>query len=624
MTRLFRNATFWGMLLITGLQAQGKYDVSLDLVNVTRETDQVKVTISTPPVMDDKIVYALPAVIPGSYSRKDYGRFVHRFYALDAAGNPLKVKKLDENRILIRNPKKLALAKIEYWVDDTWDAEKKSPKQDKADFNYIFQPGGTNIDAGRNYVLNMQGILGYIEGYDQLPYKITVMKTAALYGATSATIERSGPGKDVITASRYSELVDNPVMYAAADTIGIRIGKTRLSVAVFSENNKVSADKVMQALFPVSNALGNFLGKLPVDHYQFIFYFAQKENNPLTKYGGFGALEHNYCSFYFLPELPSEQETRRMIQRVAAHEFLHILTPLNLHSEEIEHFRFNQPRMSAHLWLYEGVTEYFAQLCQVRDSLIDDETFIKIMRDKIERAAAHKDVSFTDMSRNMLSPEYNGMYSNVYDKGALIAFLLDIRLNELSHGKMNLRDLLLQLSAKYGPDKPFKDDELIPEIIAMTYPEIGTFFERYVIGNDPLPYQAYFDYIGWNYFNTRDDSVATFGKFSMYFDQKADRFIVTRAKEENRFGLLNGDQLLRVNDKEITYKNFETVLEPVFSPWYNLPVSVVFIREGKEQVATARPVLTPVTGHFILYEDPTAKPEKVKLRQHMLSNYAKD
>lgn len=624
MTRLFIQATVWAMLLLTGLRAQDRYDVTLDLANVTKEEDRVKVTISTPPVNDEKIVYALPAVIPGSYSRKDYGRFVHRFYALDAAGNQLKVKKLDVNRILIRNPKKQTLVKIEYWVDDTWDMEKQSPKQDKAAFNYIFQPGGTNIDAGRNYVINAQGFFGYLEGYTELPYKLTILKTAALYGATSANIERNGPGKDIINAKRYNELVDNPVMYSAPDTCGMNVGKTRLSVAVFSENKVVTADKILQYLYPLSTALGNFFGKLPVTRYQFIFYFAAKKENPLTKYGGYGALEHNYSSFYFLPELPSDQETRRMVQRVAAHEFLHIVTPLNLHSEEIHNFQFNQPKMSAHLWLYEGVTEYFAHLCQVRDSLIDDETFIKTMRDKIEKAAAHKDVSFTEMSRNILTPEYSGMYGNVYDKGALIAFLLDIRLNELSKGKMNLRDLLVQLSAKYGPDRPFKDGDLIPEITAMTYPEIGTFFERYVIGNDPLPYQAYFDKIGWNYFYTRDDSVATFGKFSMFFDQKADRFIVTRVRDENRFGLLNGDQLLRVNDKEITYKNFESVLEPVFSPWYNLPVSVTYVRGGKEIISTARPVLAPVTGHFILYEDPTAKPEKIRLRQRMLSNYFKE
>ena len=48
----------------------------------------------------------------------------------------------------------------------------------------------------------------------------------------------------------------------------------------------------------------------------------------------------------------------------AAHEFFHIVTPLSIHSEEIQYFDFNQPKMSEHLWLYEGSTEYHAHMVQ--------------------------------------------------------------------------------------------------------------------------------------------------------------------------------------------------------------------------------------------------------------------
>ena len=36
---------------------------------------------------------------------------------------------------------------------------------------------------------------------------------------------------------------------------------------------------------------------------------------------------------------------------MAAHEFFHIVTPLNIHSEIIEHFNFATPTPSQHLWL---------------------------------------------------------------------------------------------------------------------------------------------------------------------------------------------------------------------------------------------------------------------------------
>jgi len=609
--------------LATPLCAQ-KYEVTLDLASVTKEKDRVKVTVITPAVTDEKIVYALPALIPGSYSRKDFGRFVHEFYALDAQGYPLKVKKLDNNRILIKNPHNRILQKIGYWVDDTWDAQKTSPKQKDAAFNYIFQPGGTNIDAGRNYVINHQGFYGYLVGYEKFPYELTILKTGNLFGSTTADISRESPGRDVITAPDYATLVDNPVMYCEPDTAVFSAGDTRVTISVFSENRVVKAEKLRRYLLPLSGALNNFFGKMPVDRYMFIFYFTRNDSTPLTRYGGYGALEHNYCSFYFLPELSSENSLKSMVMRVAAHEFLHILTPLNIHSEEIQDFDFQQPKMSQHLWLYEGVTEYFAHLAQLRDSMITDEEFIKVIRGKIQEAAGYRDVSFTHMSRNILQEDYRSMYSNVYEKGALIAFLLDIRLMELSKGKMNLRDLLFRLSEKYGPEKPFKDDSLITEIVRMTYPEIGKFFNDYVIGSKPLPYQDYFSKIGWNYYYTKQDSVTSFGKFGLFYNQTDDAFIVTRCNGENRFGLKNGDRLLSINDKPITYKNFEEVLDPVFSPWGNLPVTVRYRRGGEEMSAAARPDTIPVTGRYVIEENPALGLEKTRLRQKMFSNYFKE
>jgi predicted metalloprotease with PDZ domain len=52
--------------------------------------------------------------------------------------------------------------------------------------------------------------------------------------------------------------------------------------------------------------------------------------------------------------------------------------------------------MSAHLWMYEGVTEYFANLFQINQGLITEEDFYSRLSDQMERAAAMNDtMSFT-------------------------------------------------------------------------------------------------------------------------------------------------------------------------------------------------------------------------------------
>ena len=74
---------------------------------------------------------------------------------------------------------------------------------------------------------------------------------------------------------------------------------------------------------------------------------------------------------------------------IAAHEFFHIVTPLNIHSEIIEHFNFVTPVPSRHLWLYEGTTEWAAHAMQLRAGLKTPEAYLQtqIRKMQIDRQA---------------------------------------------------------------------------------------------------------------------------------------------------------------------------------------------------------------------------------------------
>ncbi|MBA3901263.1 MAG: peptidase M61, partial [Bacteroidetes bacterium] len=436
----------------TSVVAQNKYEISTDLTKVKR--DRVKVVVKTPEVKQDTVDWVVPKVIPGSYSVKDFGRFVDKFKAYDAKGKKLKVKKEGNNVFRIADATRLA--RIEYLVNDTWDASND---------NFIFQPGGTNIQAKKNFVINHQGFWGYLEGYKMLPYEISIKKPKGFYGSTALVKKLETDEKDILFAQDYVRLVDNPVMYCLPDTLSFMSGNTRVYISVFSETGVVSSSQMQEFLTPLASSLTRFFGGMPVDKYHFIMYFPEFKKSPITQYGGYGALEHSFSSFYFLPEMDSRERLKSMVLSIAAHEFLHILTPLNIHSEEIANFDFRNPTMSQHLWMYEGVTEYFADLIQVRNNLMTYAGFKDEIREKITKAAEYPDVSFTEMSKNILTPEYKDMYLNVYHKGALFGLLLDIRLHELSDGKMGLKDLMLNLSEKFGPDQPFIDDDLIHHIM---------------------------------------------------------------------------------------------------------------------------------------------------------------
>ena len=495
------------------LLANNPYKYRVDLVNV--KDDKVLVTLTAPKIKDNEIVFYMPKIVPGTYAIADYGRMVSDFHAFDKKGNELEVERLDDNSWKISKARKLE--KITYWVEDTYDSDKPGPS--------IFQPAGTNIEDDKNFIVNTSGFFGYFEGMKKEEFELVFIRDKEFYGATGLQYSDNQPivgkivtegssgmspsiGADKFVVEDYDRLIDSPLMYSEADTAIIKVANTDVLIASYSPNKMISAAEIAESIREVLSAQNKFLGgKLPVDKYAFIFYFTDQ---PVTSYG---ALEHSYSSVYYMPEQTIGQMNQQL-RDFAAHEFFHIVTPLNIHSEEIGSFDFNNPKMSRHLWMYEGMTEYFAGSVQVKYGLVTPQQYLGMLEEKLLVSQQFKDqLPFTELSLGALD-EYADQYYNVYQKGALIGAALDIKLRELSDGAYGVQNMMADLSKEYGKDKSFKDDELFDEIVKLTYPEIGEFLNTYVAGDKSLPYSEIFEKVGVDVIDN-----GTVKQYSLIFNQ---------------------------------------------------------------------------------------------------------
>src|SRR5688572_23569323 len=86
------------------LSAQEKYVYTIDIQNISN--DQVKIELVTPKIKENEIVCSFPKVIPGSYSQKNYGKYIIDFHVTDEKGKSLKTKKINENQYRISNATK--------------------------------------------------------------------------------------------------------------------------------------------------------------------------------------------------------------------------------------------------------------------------------------------------------------------------------------------------------------------------------------------------------------------------------------------------------------------------------------------------------------------------------------
>lgn len=463
-----------------------KVAVSIDL-NIVKD-DKVQVTVLAPTITEKEIVYNLPKIIPGTYSVDDYGKFIDDFTAVDFKGKTLEVSKLDDNSWKIKNANKLA--KVTYWVNDTFDIE------GNGGFGKgVFSPAGTNIVEGKNFLINNHGFVGYFDNKKDINYTLTITHPETLVGATSLLDSDKSTSSDVFSVARYNDLVDNPIMYSAPDFTSFMVDGMEILFSVYSPTGKHTAKSLSEDLEKCMRAQKKFLGPINTNKRYTVLLYLSDMNGKDAK--GFGALEHNSSTSVVFPEMMPNSALGKQIIDVVSHEFFHIVTPLGVHSNEIHYFDFNDPKMSQHLWMYEGVTEYFANLFQVNQGLITEEAFYKRMIGKIKGSKRQNDtMPFTVMSENVLVSPYKEQYLNVYEKGALIGMCIDIIIREKSNGERGILDLMQKLTNEFGPLRPFNDKDLFAKITELTYPEVGAFLNTYVAGPTPINYDDYFAKMG--------------------------------------------------------------------------------------------------------------------------------
>ena len=517
------------------------YHYSIDITKASGRS--LNVELIPPTLSENKVTFSLPKIVPGTYSIYDFGRFVEDFKAFDASGNLLPVAHIDTNSWEISNS--TSLARITYRVNDTYHPKVKS--------NPIFEPAGTDIQTDTCYLLNLHTLLGYFRGHTKQPFELSVTHQPEFYGSTSLIDNNNSNTKDVYQTSNYNEVVDNPILYTHPDTAHIHVGESDILISVYSPSGKATAKGIAIQIDTLLQDQGKYLGgKLPVKNYSFLIYLSKHQG--MT--GGFGALEHSYSSMYYL--IDGDNSTlASTVRDVASHEFFHIVTPLNIHSVEIADFDFDHPKMSEHLWLYEGTTEYHAHAVQVRYGLISQDKYLEVIKEKMNEAmfGFNDSLSFTEMSKGCLDT-FKDQYNNVYAKGALIAMCLDLKLLHLSNGKYGIMNLIQDLAKSYGKDKAFKDEELIPKIVSLTYPEIKTFFDDYVIGAKPLPFAEVLGYAGIDYTRIKTTKAFSLGQCDIGYNPASHSLFVTGTKNLNDFGKAMGyqvgDVLYKINGKKIT------------------------------------------------------------------------
>ncbi len=571
------------------ISAQHKFHVNLN----DRADDLFKVTLIPDKLGEQNKIFQFAAAAPGTYQIMDIGRYVKNFKAFDKNNLEIPVTNISQNQWEISNPS--SVGKIAYEIEETWDS--------KIQKDAIYPMCGTSLENDFA-VINGHCVFGYFHGMQKYPIEIKLEYPNEWTAGTALVQNANG----YYTAQDFDMVVDSPILLGNLTKATTTIDNTVIDVYTYSKTGLIKSENLLIGLEDILNAQSQFTQGLPVERYVFLFSFEDFSA---------GAWEHNYSSFYVFREDTLNEQYMSELRSTAAHEFFHVITPLHIHSELVANFNYEKPVMSQHLWFYEGVTEWASDILQMRDYLVSIDDFLNQLRNKLSiNDGFDQNLSLTELG--VKAVEKQDQYFNIYNKGAAVATLLDIRLLELSKGKKGLRELILDLLKKYGAEKSISEENFFNDLIAMTYPEVGDFIKNYIAGTEKLPVEDYFRKLGINYTESAgfDSSKVGIG-FSIGFVDN--NFVVTNVGPQNAGKIQPGDILYKFEGEEITMQNIQQIAAKINTLKIGATINLTVKRKG-EEVSTQVTMLPRAIKHvFKLIENST--PEQMFLRNAWSQNF---
>jgi predicted metalloprotease with PDZ domain len=176
-------------------------------------------------------------------------------------------------------------------------------------------------------------------------------------------------------------------------------------------------------------------------------------------------------------------------------------------------FDYTRERYTNELWFAEGLTNYYSYVYLYRAGLLTRDGFFARLAEEIrtlegepgrqvmsaESSSFH--AWFYDRSPQMQQTNFANTTISYYNKGAVLGLLLDLEIRTRSGGSKSLDAVVLALYRKfyeappesyYLPGRGFTDDDVLAAASEAAGSDMKDFFDRYIRGTEPLPYNSIF------------------------------------------------------------------------------------------------------------------------------------
>jgi predicted metalloprotease with PDZ domain len=571
--------------MVSAPVANVHYEVAAD--RAALEARHLRVTTTFDVTGDAPVLLSLPAWTPGAYELSFFSKWVSDFDATQG-GAPLRWDKLDYDTWRIR-PRGAGRVTVAFaYQADTLDNAMSWTRPDFALFN------GTNVFL-------------YPEGRSlDFPATVTIRTEPQFRVATGMTWKGSGREYG---ATSYHELVDMPVMvgqfdYDSASIAGKWVRYATYPTGSMAGTTRATAWEQLKRIIPVQV---NVFGEAPWANYT-VMQIAD------SSYGGFSGLEHSSSHVDIVAPAGIGSAFQPSLY---AHEIFHSWNVKRLRPAELTPYKYDRAQPTPWLWVSEGITDYYADLAEVRGGIVDAPGFYSLTAAKIGEIAATVPFALEDASVNTWVHPTDGTAYSYYPKGSLAGFLLDITIRDASDNKRSLDTVMRELyESTYKQGRGFGFADWWGAVRrAANGRSFDDFYAKYVDGRDPYPWGTALATIGLRMVS---DSVPRIGVTTAPDPAGAIRVMDLQPGGMAALaGVRVGDGLVKVGDVEVADAQFGLKFRTSYAGKPAGTAVPIIVKRGANTV-TLNGALVYVPGAPHLEEDPAAAPRAVRLRNGIL------
>lgn len=544
---------------------------------------------------DDFVDLKMPVWSPGSYLIREYPKNVESFLASTGNNKPLSSKKINKN---------------------TWRVERGKADKIVVSYRvYAFEISvRTSFIDESHAFLSPTGTFMYVDGLINHPVEVTVIPDSR-WSKISTGLEQVKNKTNTFYAPDFDILFDSPIEIGNQDVFEFTASGVKHEVAMVGGGN-YDKKLLSRDIGKIVDESTKIFGDNPNKRYVFIVHNYES-------YGG--GLEHLNSTVLGASRFAYNTLNGYLsFLGLVAHEYFHVWNIKRLRPEALGPFNYDEENYTTNLWVSEGFTAYYDNLLLRRTGFYDEGSYLKVLAKDIETVENRGgnlvqplSLSSFDAWIKQYRPDENSVNSMVsyYNKGALIAMLIDLKTLQATQGAKRLDDIMKALYDEYYTklDRGFTDQEfreMAEKVSGVSMEDVY----GYVNEAKPIDYNAYLKFAGMELIDQLEGyEIPDFG--AVVSNNKVTS--VSRGSGAWNVGVNVRDEIIAINGYRIDPEGKE-IDRILLASKVGDNLEVLLSRDGIIKEINVK-LLAATKGDYIIQPLEKASVEQIKIRDLWLS-----